>query len=131
MTMDADGHDLKPVTPQDLTAIAPAWGPDNALFYPQSIDYAPFTLMRQDGARTKQIRLPFHKSVYSVALNRDYTKMAVAVAEDHGGTSIYVGNLDGSGMTRVSFGTPPILMNSISSWSVLAVMNSLWVISWP
>jgi TolB protein len=102
MTMDADGHDLKPVTPQDLTAIAPAWGPDNSLFYPQSINYAPFTLMRQDGTRTTQIRLPFRKSVYSVSLNKDYTKMAVAVAEDHGGTSIYVGKPDGSGMTKVS-----------------------------
>jgi TolB protein len=102
MTMDADGHDLNPVTLPDRTAIAPAWGPNNSLFYPQSINFAPFTLMRQDGTQIVQIQLPFRKSIYSVSFSKEYTRMALAVAEEHGGTSIYVGNSDGSGMTKVS-----------------------------
>jgi len=45
--------------------------------------------------------VPFSTSVYSVAFNRDHTTMAVAVARD-GGSAIWVGEPDGSGMKKVS-----------------------------
>jgi hypothetical protein len=40
--MDADGNDLKPVTPDNQTAIVPAWGPNHGLFFANSKDYRPF-----------------------------------------------------------------------------------------
>lgn len=102
MTMDADGHGLQPVTSADVTSIAPAWGPGLSLFYAQSVNYSPFKLMRLDNDAATPIKLPFTKSVYSIAFSHDAAKMAIAVAEEDGGSSIYVGNPDGSKMTKVS-----------------------------
>ena len=102
MTMDADGHSLRPVTAADVTSIAPTWGPGLSLFYTQSVNYGPFRLVRLDGEKATPIRVPFTKSVYSIAFNKDATKMAIAVAEEDGGSSIYVGNPDGSDMTKAS-----------------------------
>src|SRR5690606_13965970 len=50
-TMDADGHNLTPVSDSKATSIAPAWGPSGQLFYLRSVDYAPFKLLRYE---TKQ-----------------------------------------------------------------------------
>ena len=99
--MDADGHDLEPVSDKSVTSIGPTWGPHESLFFLESRNYAPFQLLSMAGKKTTTISLPFKTSVYSVAFNNDYTKMAIAVAAD-GGSAIYVGNPDGSGMTKVS-----------------------------
>lgn len=100
-TMDSDGHDLKPLTDPAHTAIAPTWGPNQAVFYPESQRYSPFRLMCWDGAKHMRVAVPFKTSIYSVAFNKDHTRMAVAVAEN-AGSSIYVGNPDGSDMQKVS-----------------------------
>jgi TolB protein len=100
-TMDADGHELKPLSDKSVTSIGPTWGPHESLFFLESRNYAPFQLLKYHASKTNAVALPFKTSVYSVAFNRDYTKMAVAVAAD-GGSAIYVGNPDGSGMTKVS-----------------------------
>jgi len=100
-TMDADGHALKPVTDASLTAIAPTWGPGQSLYYTVSEKYSPFRLTQLIGGQVKRVPLSFKTSVYSVAFNRDHTKMAVAVAAD-ARSSIWVGATDGSGMTKVS-----------------------------
>ena len=63
MTMDADGHGLKPVTPADVTAISPTWGPNLSLFYTQSTNYAPFKLLRRVGSVVSKVPLIFTKSV--------------------------------------------------------------------
>src|SRR6478752_5504013 len=42
--MDSDGNGLAPFTDPKDTAIAPAFGPANKIFYLVSHDYAPFTL---------------------------------------------------------------------------------------
>src|SRR5690606_38869973 len=60
-----------------------------------------FKLLRYETKQHIQLDLPFKTSIYSVAFNKDYSKMAVAVAENNG-SSIYVGNPDGSGLTKVS-----------------------------
>jgi TolB protein len=99
-TMDSDGHALTPVTRIEFTAIAPSWGPGNSLFYVVSKNYSPFRLTRLETAHNP-VKVPFSGSVYSVAFNTDGTKMAIAVAENLG-SSIYVGNPDGSDMTKVS-----------------------------
>lgn len=100
-TMDADGHDLKPITDATLTAIAPAWGPTQQVFYPVSKNYAPYKLFAYDGKAHREIKLPFKGSVYSVAFDKTHTKMAIAVSESPG-SSIYVGKPDGTEMKKVS-----------------------------
>jgi TolB protein len=100
-TMDSDGHDLKPITDPALTAIAPAWGPNQTVFYPVSKNYAPFKLFKWDGKTSQQIKLPFKTNIYSVAFDKTHSKMAVAVSESQG-SSIWVGTPDGSNMKKVS-----------------------------
>jgi len=100
-TMDADGHDLTPLSDPKATSIAPAWGSGDRLFYLKSEEYAPFKLFRYESQKHVALDLPFKGSLYSVAFNHDYTKLAVAVAEN-GGSSIYVGDPDGKNLAKVS-----------------------------
>jgi len=100
-SMDADGHALTPHTDPGVTAVSPAWGPNAQIFYTASVNYAPFKLMRIGPDGNKPVNVPFKTSIYSVAFNKDHTKLAVAVAED-AKSSIYVGNPDGSNMQKVS-----------------------------
>lgn len=98
-TVDADGHNLTARTDPDQTSIAPEWGPAGHLFHGSSVNYSPlFVVNHTTGAR---LGLPFKTSVYSMAFNRDKTRLAVAVAEG-GQSTIYVGNADGSAMAKVS-----------------------------
>jgi TolB protein len=100
LTMDADGHDLTPRSPESDTAIAPSWGPAGVLFYSVSKNYSPYALMR-DASPPQQLELSFKTSIYGVAFDKANTKMAVAVAENRG-SAIYVGNPDGTNMQKVS-----------------------------
>lgn len=99
--MDADGHGLTPITDPNETTISPAFGPGSTLFYSTSKDYAPFVLMSYLPSGSKVVPIPFTTSVYGAALNKDGSKLAVAVAES-GRSTIYVGNPDGTGMTKAS-----------------------------
>jgi TolB protein len=99
--MDADGEGLSGVTDADLTCIAPAWGPDSTLFYPESRAYAPFQLMAFTGTGSQNVSLPFKTSVYAVAFHPDKKTVAVAVAEDTR-SHIYVGTLDSRDWRKVS-----------------------------
>lgn len=100
-SMDSDGHDLKPLTDPNQTAIAPTWGPHDTIFYAESKNYSPFRLLCWDGVKHINVAVPFKTSIYSVAFDKDRKRMAIAVAEKLG-SSIYVGNTDGSGMKKVS-----------------------------
>ncbi|MCK6531993.1 MAG: tolB protein [Polyangiaceae bacterium] len=100
-SMDADGHNLTPTSDPNDTAIAPAWGPNQQIFYGLSKNYSPYRLMRFDGQKHERIALPFKTSIYSVAFDKTHAKMAVAVA-DSAGSAIYVGKPDGSEMKKVS-----------------------------
>lgn len=100
LTMDADGHDLMPRSPEGDTSIAPSWGPAGALFYTVSKNYSPYVLMR-DASPPQRVDLQFKTSIYGVAFDKTNSKMAVAVAENLG-SAIYVGNPDGSNMQKVS-----------------------------
>jgi TolB protein len=100
-TMDADGHDLTPISDPNATSIAPTWGSGEGLFYLRSDAYAPFKLFRYESQKHIALDLPFKTSVYSVAFNHDYSKLAIAVAEN-GGSSIFVGDPSGKNLTRVS-----------------------------
>jgi TolB protein len=71
--------------------------------YLQSKNYLPFGLMDQaiDQGTATPVALPFKTSIYSAALNKDRSKLALAVGES-GKSAIYVGAPDGSGMKKVS-----------------------------
>jgi TolB protein len=99
--MDADGNSLLALTDPMDTAIAPNFGAPGHILYSVSHEYAPFTVMDHFQNANKPIPLPFKTSVYSLAFNKDRSKLAVAVSEDSK-SAIYVGNPDGSGMKKVS-----------------------------
>jgi TolB protein len=100
-TMDADGHHLEPLTDPALTAIGPTWAPNQQIFYAESKNYSPFRLMVWDGKKHQRAKIGFKTSIYSVAFDKTGSKMALAVA-DNTGSSIWVGNVDGSGMKKIS-----------------------------
>ncbi len=101
LTMDADGHDLKPVTPEGDTVIAPTWGPGGTLFYCLSHAYSPFALMRAAAGAPERVDIPFKSSIYGVAFDKEGSRMAIAVAEQLG-SAVYVGNADGTALKKVS-----------------------------
>lgn len=98
-TVDADGHNITRLTDPRDTSVAPAWGPGGYLFYAKSKDYSPFQMMRLGEARA--LSLPFPTSIYSMAFSSDGKRLAVSVDQGQG-SAVYVGNADGSGMTKVS-----------------------------
>jgi TolB protein len=99
--MDADGNGLAPLTDSSDTAIAPTFGAPGHILYAVSHNYAPFTLMDYAQGASKPVTLPFKTSIYSLAFNKDHSKLALAVSEDSH-SAIYVGNPDGSEMKKVS-----------------------------
>jgi TolB protein len=99
--MDADGNSLLALTDPMDTAIAPNFGAPGHILYSVSHEYAPFTVMDHFQSANKPFGLPFKTSVYSLAFNKDRSKLAVAVSEDSK-SAIYVGNPDGTGMKKVS-----------------------------
>ncbi len=99
--MDADGNGLLPVTDAKDTAIAPAFGPNNKIFYLVSRDYAPFSLATYSGQKIENVVLPFKTSLYGVSLSKDGKQLALAVS-DAGKSAIFVGAADGSNMKSVS-----------------------------
>jgi TolB protein len=99
--MDADGDGLTPITGETLTAIAPTWGPGGLVYYSVSKDYAPFELFKLAGSAPQKIDLSVKGSVYSVDFNPGFTKLAVAIS-DRKGSSVWVGNADGSELKQVS-----------------------------
>ncbi len=99
--MDADGNSLLALTDPSDTAIAPNFGQPGHILYSVSHEYSPFAVMDHFGTANKPVRLPFTTSVYSLAFNKERTKLAVAVGENSRSV-IYVGNADGSDMKKVS-----------------------------
>ncbi len=99
--MDADGNGLLPFTDPKDTAIAPAFGPGNKIFYLVSHEYSPFSLATYSNQKTEAMGVPFKTSLYGVSLSRDGKQLALAVA-DAGKSAIFVGSADGSNMKSVS-----------------------------
>jgi TolB protein len=99
--MDADGNGLLPFTDPNDTAIAPAFGPGNKIFYLVSHQYSPFSLAMWAEQKNQAVAVPFKTSLYGVSLSRDGKQLALAVA-DAGKSAIFVGNADGSNMKSVS-----------------------------
>ncbi len=88
--MDSDGNGLLPITDPADTAIAPTWGPNSSIFYSVSKSYRPFQLYQWVNGQHAAVPVPVRTSIYSVAFNKDFTKIAMAVG-DYGKSAIYVG----------------------------------------
>lgn len=99
--MDADGNGLLPFTDVKDTAIAPAFGPGNKIFYLMSREYSPFALWSYSNQKNEAVAVPFKTSLYGVSLSRDGKKLALAVA-NNAKSAIFVGGADGSNMVAVS-----------------------------
>jgi TolB protein len=99
--MDSDGNGLLPLSDPADHAIAPTWGPAHSLYYLLSKNYAPYQLHVFAGGTHKPVTQPFKTSIYGVAFDKTNTRMALAVS-DASKSAIYVGNIDGSKMKRVS-----------------------------
>ena len=114
LVMDSDGAGITPVTDQQDTSIAPFWGPNQSLFFTQSVRYSPFHLMTLKGDHVLPVNVPYKTSIYAASFSTDGQKLAVAVAED-GHSSIYVGRSDGTEFSKVStseIATSPIFSPS-------------------
>ena len=66
-----------------------------------SKNYAPFELFRHSGGQHQKIGLSSKESVYSLDFSPDQSKLGLAIA-DRGGSSLWVGNPDGSGLKKLS-----------------------------
>jgi TolB protein len=75
-TMDADGHDPKPVSIAGKSALAPAFGKDGELFYAAASDRDLYDVYKSSGAR---VAIPYKASVYGIAFSRDHAQVAVAL----------------------------------------------------
>lgn len=76
-TIDADGNDARAVSPPDRSAIAPAFGKGNDLFYAAAQssgdEYRIFS------AAGPAVSIPYRGSVYGIAFSRDRSLVAVSL----------------------------------------------------
>jgi TolB protein len=86
-TVDADGHDPKPVSPADKIALAPAFGRGDELYYAASENNGEYRVQTAAG---RVIDLPIKGSVYGLAFSRDRSRVAVSIAEG-GGIKLFSG----------------------------------------
>lgn len=98
--IDSDGFDLRSVGPGDATAVSPAFGPGNQIFYGLSSDYSSFRLVFGVDATPVPIAIP--GSVMGLAFSADHTRLGV-VAMDEGKSSLWIG--DNGRLSPMS--TPP------------------------
>ncbi|MBL8721258.1 MAG: PD40 domain-containing protein [Myxococcales bacterium] len=78
--VDADGFDLEGHGPATDTAVSPAFGPDDEVYYASSADFGPFRLVR--GPLATKVTLPVPGSVLGVAFDATRTHVALAVMHD-------------------------------------------------
>jgi TolB protein len=76
-TIDADGHDAKPVSPPELAAIAPAFGKNGELYYGAALPGRLFEVRAASSGRT--VPIPFAASVYGIAFSRDHAQVALSL----------------------------------------------------
>ncbi len=75
-TVDADGDDARAVSPQSLSAIAPAFGKNEELFYAAGPPDDLYSVYSASGAL---VPLPVKGSVYGIAFSRDRSAVAVSI----------------------------------------------------
>lgn len=75
-TIDADGHDAKAVSPTDRTAIAPAFGKNEQLYYAASANGDEYKIFTPEGG---PFPLPVKGSVYGIAFSKDRSQVALSI----------------------------------------------------
>lgn len=75
-TIDADGHDARAVSPTDQTAIAPAFGKGEQLYYAASVKGDEYKVFTPAGGA---LALPVKGSVYGIAFSRDRAQVAFSL----------------------------------------------------
>jgi TolB protein len=86
--IDSDGFDLRPIGPSDATAVSPAFGPNDQIFYALSRDYSPFRLVFGPDATPVPLSVP--GSILGVAFSADHTQIGLTVM-DEGRSALWVG----------------------------------------
>lgn len=86
--LDSDGFDLRPIGPANATAISPAFGPGEQIFYALSTDYSPFHAVFGPNATPLPIAIP--GSILGVAFSADHTHLALTVM-DGGRSQLWTG----------------------------------------
>ncbi|MDC3953424.1 tolB protein [Polyangium jinanense] len=86
-TVDADGHDPKPVSPTEEIAVAPAFGKGDELYWAASAQNGEYRIRTASG---RAVDLPIKGSVYGLAFSRDKSRVAVSIA-DGGTIKMFVG----------------------------------------
>lgn len=87
--IDADGFNLQSVGPSDATAISPAFGPGNQLYYALSTDYSSFHIVFGPTATPMPVQVP--GSVMGLAFSPDHARMGIT-AMDGGKSTLWMGN---------------------------------------
>jgi TolB protein len=86
--IDADGFDLRSIGPPSATALSPAFGPGNNVFYALSTDYSPFHVVFGPDAVPVPMVIP--GSVMGLAFSADRNTMALTVM-DAGQSRLWIG----------------------------------------
>lgn len=86
--IDADGFDLRAIGPIDATALSPAFGPGDQIFYALSTNYSPFRLVFGPDAAPVPLKVP--GSIMGVAFSGDRSRMALTVM-DQGQSQLWTG----------------------------------------
>jgi TolB protein len=87
-TIDSDGFNLRAIGPIDATALSPAFGPANNVYYALSTDYEPFRLVFGPDATPVPMNIP--GSIMGLAFSADRKRMAVT-AMDEGKSTLWTG----------------------------------------
>ena len=76
--IDADGNNAQAISPTDRTAIAPAFGKNEELFYAGSINNDEYKIFTPTGG---PFTPPYKGSVYGIAFNKDRSQVALALGQ--------------------------------------------------
>jgi TolB protein len=87
--IDSDGFDLRSVGPGDQTALSPAFGPGNQIYYALSNDFSAFHIVFGPSATPMPIQVP--GSVMGLAFSLDHTRMAITAMEG-GKSTLWMGD---------------------------------------
>jgi TolB protein len=88
--IDSDGFDLRSVGPDSATAVSPAFGPGNQIYYALSTDYSAFHVVYGPSATPLPLQVP--GSVMGLAFSADHSRMAIT-AMDGGQSVLWVGDV--------------------------------------
>jgi TolB protein len=87
--LDSDGFNLRSVGPSDATALSPAFGPGEQIFYALSRNYSPFQVVF--GPNATPVPMSIRGSVMGLAFNADRSRMALTVM-DGGQSQLWIGD---------------------------------------